>query len=200
MLRVGVTPGATPGKWLDRFAERFRRVELVVLPLEAGTERAALDEADADVVFARLPIERDGVHVISLYDEPAVVMFPKDSHLAAADTLTLDDLTDEVQVRPRDDLLGIVPPGAVAPRFDAPATTQEAVATVASGVGFVILPASIARAAQRRDTEVRPLRDGDDHPGTSTVAIVWRPDRENVAELVSTLVGIVRGRTANSSR
>ena len=84
----------------------------------------------------------------------------------------------------------MAPISAVAP----PADTAEAIATVAAGVGIVIVPMSLARLHQRKDVEYRPLLDGP----ASTVALAWAADRTTPA--VDAFVGIVRGRTANSSR
>ena len=64
----------------------------------------------------------------------------------------------------------------------------------ASGTGIVIVPMSLARMHQRKDAAFRILRGGP----TSTVAIAW--PRDHTTEDVETFVGIVRGRTANSSR
>jgi DNA-binding transcriptional LysR family regulator len=125
------------------------------------------------------------------------------------------DLEGEVLIVPQDDVLGILPaapplaagassgasgrvgpsiPGTVAPRFDPPADTAEAIATVAAGVGIVIVPMSIARLHQRKDVDYRLLREGP----VSSVALAWPTDRTTPA--VEAFVGIVRGRTANSSR
>jgi len=139
----------------------------------------------------RLPIDRDGLSVIALYDEVPVVVCAADSHLTAADELSLSDLAGEVVIRPGDDVLGVSVPDAVAPRFAPPESTADAVATVAAGVGVVIV---LARLHHRRDTEYRPLADGP----TSTVALAWPSAR--TTPLVEAFVGIVRGRSANSSR
>jgi hypothetical protein len=53
---------------------------------------------------------------------------------------------------------------------------------------------SLARLHARKDVAARPLRDGP----VSTVALAWRRDADD--ERTQTLAGIVRGRTARSSR
>lgn len=167
---------------------------LDLVPLTVDGQRDALVTDAVDIALVRLPIPRDGLHVIALYDEVPVVVCAADSHLTAADELTLDDLAGEVVITPVDDVLGVAVPGAIAPVFAAPETTEEAIATVATGVGIAIMPLSLARLHHRRDVAHRPLRDG----ATSTVAVAWRADA--TTELIDTFVGIVRGRTANSSR
>ena len=142
----------------------------------------------------RLPIDQDGLHVIPLYDEVPVVVAAADSHLMAVDELDLADLVGEVIVVPRDDVLALAVPGGVTASFAPPADTEEAIAIVAAGVGIVVVPMSLARLHRRKDADYRPLRDGP----SSTVALAWRADRTTPA--VDAFVGIVRGRTANSSR
>ncbi|MFT4137029.1 LysR substrate-binding domain-containing protein [Microbacterium sp.] len=193
-FRLGAIPGATPGTWIDRWHERMPQVELQLIPLATADQRRALVERSVDAALVRLPLDRDGLHAIALYDEVPVVVCASDSHLTAADELTLADLAGELVITPRDDVLAVQVAGAVAPAFEQPATTEEAVATVATGVGVVVVPMSLARLHHRRDTAVRPLADGP----VSTVALAW--PIEATTPLVETFVGIVRGRTANSSR
>jgi DNA-binding transcriptional LysR family regulator len=170
------------------------RTDLELIPLAVADQRRALLDGEVDAALVRLPIDRDGLHVIALYDEVPVVVCAKDSHLTAAEELSLTDLAGEVLVVPQDDVLAIEVPGTVAPRFAPPKDTAEAIATVAAGVGIVVVPMSLARLHHRKDADYRPLVDGP----TSTVALAWVADRTTVA--VDTFVGIVRGRTANSSR
>ena len=157
-------------------------------------QRRALLDGEVDAAIVRLPIVRDDLHVITLYEEIPVVVVAADSHLTAADDLGVDDLDGEIVIAARDDVLGIRVAGAVAPAFDPPADTGEAIATVAAGVGVVVVPMSLARLHHRKDVEHRPLRDGP----TSTVALAWVAERTTPG--VDAFIGIVRGRTANSSR
>lgn len=193
-FRLGVIPGATPGKWADAWEERMPRSPLDLVPLEVADQRRALVEGEVDAALIRLPIDVEGLHVIALYDEVPVVVVSADSHLTAAEELGLEDLAGEVVIVPADDVLGIRVPGGLSPAFAPPADTAEAIATVAAGVGLVIVPMSLARLHRRKDTEYRPLRDGV----VSTVALAWVVERTTPS--VEAFVGIVRGRTANSSR
>jgi len=162
------------------------------VPIAAADQRAALETLDAAIV--RLPLADDTLHVIPLYEETPVVVASVDSHLHAADELTLADLAGEVIIPLSDDTLAPVDvPGAVAPRFSA-MTTGDAIATAATGTGIVIVPMSLARLHHRKDVDHRPLADAP----TSTVGLAWVRDR--TTDDVEMFVGIVRGRTANSSR
>lgn len=167
---------------------------LELVPLEVATQRAALADGSVDAALVRLPLDADGLHVIPLYDEHPVVVVSKDSHLTAADELELADLAGEVLIVPADDVVGIQIPDTLTPSFAPPATTADAIATVAAGVGVVVVPMSLARLHRRRDADYRPLRG----VGVSTVALAWPVDGTTPA--VEAFVGIVRGRTANSSR
>lgn len=191
---LGAIPGATPGKWIDAWQERMPQHPLTLVPLAVADQRRALLDGEVDVAIVRLPIDRDGLSVIAIYDELPVVVTSTESHLTAADELYLDDLGGEVVIVAQDDVLSVSVPGAVAPRFAAPERAEDAIATAASGVGAVIVPMSLARLHQRKDAASRPLRDGP----VSTVAVAWVTDR--TTPLVDAFVGIVRGRTANSSR
>ncbi|WZH37623.1 MAG: LysR substrate-binding domain-containing protein [Microbacterium enclense] len=190
---LGAVPGATPGKWIGLWRERMPHVTLELREIDVAGQRAHLDEVDAALV--RLPVAAsDDLHVIPLYEEQPVVVMSVDSHLTAADELDAADLAGEVVLVPADDVLATRIPDTVAPAFAPPADTGEAIATVAAGVGVVIVPMSLARAHQRRDVEYRVLRDGP----VSTVALAW--PRERTTPDVDTFVGIVRGRTSRSSR
>lgn len=191
-FRLGVVPGATPGKWVDAWKQRMPHVPVEIVPITVAEQRAAVQELDAALV--RLPLADDSLHLITLYDEVPVVVASIESHLLAADELTIADLAGVLVMVPSDDPLGPLDiPGAVAPRF-APLPVAEAIATVATGTGIVIVPMSLARLHHRKDVEHRPLADGP----TSTVALAWR--REHTTPDVETFIGIVRGRTSNSSR
>ncbi|WP_342030302.1 MULTISPECIES: LysR substrate-binding domain-containing protein [unclassified Microbacterium] len=190
---MGAVPGATPGKWIDLWRERMPHVSLELREITVEHQRAAIDDLDAALV--RLPLAAsEDLHVIELYEEQPVVVMSTDSELTAADELALADLAGQVVIAAADDVLHVVVPDAVPPAFAPPGDTAQAIATVATGVGVVIVPMSLARAHRRRDVEYRVLRDGP----VSTVALAWL--RENTTPDVEAFVGVVRGRTARSSR
>jgi DNA-binding transcriptional LysR family regulator len=194
VFRLGYVPGVTPGKWARIWAERRPHVplELVTTTSDEAVELIRTGAVDAAVV--RLPIDRTGLHTIPLYTETTVAVVPKEHVLTTTEEATVADLADEIVLRPQDDALpwpGDRPGRAAA--FD-PATTAEAIELVAAGVGLLIVPQSLARLHHRRDLTYRPLADA---PG-SGVGLSW-PDAENT-DLMEEFIGIVRGRTVNSSR
>ncbi|MET0781497.1 MAG: LysR substrate-binding domain-containing protein, partial [Microbacterium sp.] len=86
---LGAIPGATPGGWIDAWQERMPQSELELRPISVADQRTALLERGLDAALVRLPIDASGLHIIPLYDEIAVVVSSADSHLTAADELTL---------------------------------------------------------------------------------------------------------------
>jgi hypothetical protein len=80
------------------------------------------------------------------------------------------------------------------PAIERPATTADAVELVAAGVGLLVLPQSLARLHHRKDLTYRTLSDAPQ----SSVALSWL--EEQATDLMEEFIGIVRGRTVNSSR
>jgi hypothetical protein len=180
-LSIAFVPGVSPAKWVRVWRERRPDVDLALMPVDADGVAAAI-EGDADMVFARMPVpERaDGeqYHAIPLWTETAVVAAPKDSPLADLDEVSDVDLAD----------VTVLDAGPV------PQDVGAALDLVEANVGVVVLPQSLFRAASRKDLVSRPLAGS---PGTR-VALVWRD--EDASELTEEFIGVVRGRTANSSR
>lgn len=194
-FRLLVVPGVTVDRWSRTWSERLPGVDLQLVPAELA-QAAALLSARADAGLVRLPVDQDTFHAIPLYTEVTVVVVPRDHLLAAADEVAVADLADETLLRPLDDVLAwtdvsTVPATVTA---DRPATTAAAVELVAAGVGVLVVPQSLARAYHRRDVTYRVVTDAP----TSSVALVWARDR--YTDLVEEMIGIVRGRTANSTR
>lgn len=193
-FRLAYVPGVTPGKWVRIWEERRPDVALKLVAATAAQAPTLLEKREVAAALLRLPIERDGLSVITLYTETSVVVAPTDHVIAAADEVSIADLADETVLYPRDDRLewNSTRPGTAAAHR--PDTTGEAIELVAAGIGVVVVPQSLARLHHRRDLTYRTVRDGP----TSPVALAW--PAEATTDLVEEFVGIVRGRTANSSR
>lgn len=198
-LRLGAVPGATPGKWISIWRERMPGAPLSLVPLAADAVAAALHDDTVDIAIARLPLGADDLHVIPLYEEDAVVVASEDSVLAAADALTIADLAGQTRIVPSDDVIGAEIPGTTAPAFRAGAlSTEDAIATVAAGSGFVVVPHSLARLHRRRDAAVRPLAGASALGVSLPVGLAWRVENDSPA--IEAFIGIVRGRRPGSSR
>lgn len=188
-FRVGFVTGATPDKWSRAWRDRHRE-RLQLVPLTEGEQESAVRRGEVDMCLARLPVDTDGLHCIRLYDEVPVVVAGRDHLVSAADEVTLADLVDEQLVRPH--ASGWTP---AADQLDWPTMSEgEAIETVAAGTGVVIVPMSVARVHQRKDVIHRPVAD----LAPTTIALVWLRDHDD--ERCQAFAGVVRGRTANSSR
>ena len=189
-FRVGFVAGATPDKWARVWRERFPRQRLELVPLEQDVQEADLRAGELDMCLVRLPVDREGLHCIPLYDEVPVAVVGAEHVATVVDELSLADLADEQLVLPHPS--GWTP--TVGQLDWPPMGVAEAVEVVAAGTGVAIVPMSLARLHQRKDTAYRPVRD---LPPT-TVALAWRVDNEDPR--VQSFIGIVRGRTERSSR
>ncbi len=213
-FRLGYVPGATPGKWARTWRARLADVPLELVQVPAADAAAALAGRRVDAAVLRLPVDADVLHAIPLYAELPVVVVSRDHLLAATDedeTVTADALADDVVWLARDDVLyagGAPLPGRAPQPYDdgagglvtpePPATTADAIAWVATGTGATVVPMSLARLHHRKDATFRVLDGGPEAP----VGLAWLRDGlpDDVAELVEEMIGIVRGRTVNSSR
>lgn len=187
-LRVGFVPGIEP----DVFARRWRtdpaRPELVLISLGERSPEEALGNGAVDMVFARLPwgdvargdapaLPLEDVHAVPLWEERPVAVVAKDNSLSLFDELAESDLEGEHEFC-RADCGG----------------AKGAVATVAAGNGFAVMPMSLARLHSRKDVTHRPLTERE---GTR-IALVWPKEADD--EIRQEFQGVVRGRTARSSR
>ena len=161
--------------------------------MSAADASDVLRDGGADAGFVRLPVDRTDLSAIPLYTETTVVVVPKDHLVAAVDEVSAEDLADEIVLHPLDDTLDWERlPGR--PAIERPATTADAVELVAAGVGVLVVPQSLARLHHRKDLTYRPVADAP----ASRVALSWPQDE--TTDLVEDFIGIVRGRTVNSSR
>lgn len=194
-FRLLLVPGVVPASWVRTWRERVVDVPLELVHAPAADAGAVLARGEADAALLRLPVDRDVLSAIPLYVETTVVVLPKDHVLTALDEVAPDDLAEETLITPADDVLRWADAPGEPSLLPPPATTEEAVALVASGVGLLLVPQSLARLHHRKDLTYRPLTDA---PG-SQAALAWLADRDG-DPLVEELIGIVRGRTVNSSR
>jgi DNA-binding transcriptional LysR family regulator len=173
VLRIGAVPGVTLTKWTTIWRQRFPTVRLEAVDVPERDQRRALDDADVDMCFVRLPIDTEGLHLIRLYEEVPVAWLAKEHPLAGLDELTTADLAGE----------------RVLEEVDA-----EAIDLVATEVAVLRVPMSIARSHSRRDLVYRPVTDA---PST-TVGLAWLVENDHPS--IQEFIGVVRGRTENSSR
>ncbi|SEC44980.1 LysR substrate binding domain-containing protein [Streptomyces sp. 2231.1] len=192
-FRLAYVPGVTPAKWVKVWNERLPGVPLTLVQAPVAEAHELLRSQEADAGLVRLPVDRTFFSAIPLYTETTVVVVPKDHLITAVEEVSLDDLAEEVLLHPLDDVFDWDgPPGE--PAFERPATTADAIELVAANIGLLVVPQSLARLHHRRDLTYRPVVDGP----RSSVALSW--PEEATTDLVEEFIGIVRGRTVNSTR
>jgi DNA-binding transcriptional LysR family regulator len=177
-LRIAFAPGVTTAKWTRRWQERHPDLPLEVFPVAEDDGVAVLHDGRATLSFVRLPIDREGLSVIRLYGEVAVLVVPRDSELGSLEAVTEERVAALAQVA----------------EYSPQRPVREAVELVAAGVGFLRLPHSLARLNARKDVVAIRIEDAPE----TEIALGWL--QENTTDLVEEFVGIVRGRTEASSR
>ena len=175
---VAFVLGATPGKWSRVWRERLPETPLELVPSEQDEALAMLAAGTADVALVRLPIDRAlesdrPLAAIPLYTERAVAVIPKEHPLAERDELSIAEVRSGLLVDEE---------------------WRAAVESVAANIGIAVMPQAVARALMRKDVVPRLIIEGPEWQ----VAVAWRDG--SVDPLVEEFIGIVRGRTARSSR
>lgn len=218
-LFLTTIPGATPSKWVKRFNSRQRgqQVQLVnqdeksqTLFLQPGPDGAEprhlpqlgylrwSRDSTWQELLADHGINHDDVHLIRLYEEEPVIVVSEDHLLAAWDVDTDGPVTAQALEGE-----GFMDPAEYgSPAVEDPLDEPEfigggermAVEIVASGVGYTLLPASVARMYGRKDVVVLPT---DIHPGWE-VGLSWR--RAADSDLIQDFIGVTKGRRPGSHR
>ncbi|MBO0852249.1 MAG: LysR family transcriptional regulator [Nocardia sp.] len=176
-LRIGYVPGVVVDKWARVWAERYPGSPLEWIAVPQARQRAVFDAGEVDMCFVRVPIDREGLHAIPLYQELAVVVVPADHPVALFDEVSVADLADE----PMHDTADLDTIGAT-------------VQVVAAAGGAAMMPMSLARLHHRRDLVYRPVTGA----ASTGISLAWPIDHPD--DRIEDLIGVVRGRTANSSR
>lgn len=178
-------------------------VPLVSNPVPAEHQLDALYAGEADMAFVRLPVEKTGLNVVTLYSELSVVVAPKDHPIAAFDELDVADLADEYLLADPDDFpewRDMSTEIAAGTRKPLPPMNniEEALDLVEAGLGILILPMSVGRHFSRKTLRSRLLHGLPD----TSIGLAWpRLDPPGAdEEMFQEFIGVVRGRSANSSR
>jgi DNA-binding transcriptional LysR family regulator len=197
-FRVGFVAGVMPDKWARAWADRMPRTPLVLVPLLDQDGVAMLRAGDLQMCLVRLPVDREGLHLIPLYEEQPVVVVSKENPVAAYDEIDVADLSGEHLLQDPDTVPAwrdIATEVADGTRFPVPPMSlRQAVESVAADAGIVIVPMSLARLHHRRDVVGVPVTGVP----TSTVGLAWLREADDAR--IETFIGVVRGRTVNSSR
>ena len=176
-LRVGFVPGVEPDRFLRRWKSGRRRAWLELAPVPLSRQHEVLESGEVDMCFVRLPLTDEALHLVPLWEERAAIVVGSEDVLSLLDEIGPEDLEGETEI-----------PAANAD------DAAERIAVAATGVGFTRVPLSLARLHHRKDAVSRPLREA---PPTR-IARAWPRAADD--PLRQEFVGVVRGRTARSSR
>lgn len=164
---------------------------------------AVLRDGRADMSFVRLPVDKTGLNVIPLYAEVPVVVAPADHEITVFDEVPVTGLSEEYLLQDPDsvpewrDISVAYQAGTLAPlpQMDG---VEAALDLVTAGLGVLILPMSVARHYNRKALRYRPVL------GVAEIGLglAWLRDESNPenSPVVEEFIGIVRGRSAQSSR
>ncbi|NUP73418.1 MAG: LysR family transcriptional regulator substrate-binding protein, partial [Sinomonas sp.] len=156
-LRVAFVAGVSPGKWFHRWEERFPELPITSAMVDDAEQLAVIRDGRADIAFVRLPVDREGLHVIPLYEELPVVVAPKGHEIQAFDEVPLAEIEDEL--------------------FEYDGGASERLDLVEGGAGLAILPMSVVRHFNRKELRYRPVTGVAEY----AVGIAWRRDNESYA-------------------
>ncbi|AQW55231.1 LysR family transcriptional regulator [Streptomyces violaceusniger] len=106
-VTIGYTKGLIITPAVRALRDRDPGAEVHTRLLAWNDSRGALLEHRVDAVVTRLPFPTDQLRITVLYDEPRVLVVPRDHRLAGEESVTLDDIADEPipHVRQSDPLL-----------------------------------------------------------------------------------------------
>ncbi|MDO4927578.1 MAG: LysR family transcriptional regulator substrate-binding protein [Corynebacterium sp.] len=215
--------GTAPAKWLQRYSEFTPHAELQAVPcadpvalllandVPAGAvdpaepRDAVVSETQATLALVRLPdtridLARENYHVVDLYEEALGIAVPKEHPLAVFETITPEDLVEEI----------IHPSSLGVNGWDAEAI-REMLSVVAANVGVLIAPLPLLRNLSTKQVVVRPYADPEYYMdpaaarygrsveySASHIALIWEKRRDSAA--IQDFVGICKGRRVGSSR
>lgn len=203
-LRLAFGRGMAPSRWAERW-EQISGVPLELVPVNIAYGRN--DRIESEVTLERvlpgeLPVGSTEPgrtrHAIQLYTEQLSLVVARDHELAEQDTISRAELaTVTLLDHPQHPAAWPAPQPWADPSW-MPTTLRAALQLVATGAGGIILPTMLARhLSDKREHALLALADAEAFPGT-TVWATWDVSRD--AADVQELVGVLRGRTARSSR
>jgi DNA-binding transcriptional LysR family regulator len=178
---VGVMPGLLATAAVRKFeaAEPLFRAQVVQVGWADQVE--VVRRGDADVVYAREPIDHQGLGTAALLEEPRVALLPSDDPLASQESVRLADLgtrrlLQDPQTVPEWYAVATAEQRDAATRKMA-STVEEKLERVAAQEGFVILPRSTTAFYRRPDVRVVPIAD----IGPGQVTLIWDAATTNPA-------------------
>jgi LysR family transcriptional regulator, hydrogen peroxide-inducible genes activator len=182
-VRLGIFP--TLGPYLlphvvARVRERFPQLELLLIEEKTEVILRQLREGRLDAGVLALPLHDDQLHLEFLFEEPFLLAVPETHALAAAKSLTMQDLAHESLLLLedghclRDQALDVCHLAGAGEKSGFRATSLETLRQmVAANVGITLLPVLAVKppVASSQDVHLLPF----DAPAPSRrIAMVWR--------------------------
>jgi DNA-binding transcriptional LysR family regulator len=172
---VGFMPGITVTAAVRALTAKHPELTVELVRTSWHDQVEVLHDGRVDVGFVRLPIDRRGLRLRPLFEEPRVVVLPAHHRLAGKESVVVADLADErllqdpdavpewrdIAVRPR--------PGRVMH------SVEEKLEHVAAGNGIVVIPLSTANYYTRPDVAHVPIVD----IGPNQVFLAWAATRRS---------------------
>ncbi|MEV5740312.1 LysR substrate-binding domain-containing protein [Microbispora rosea] len=162
---VGFMPGLIVTPAVRALRERHPGLTVEVVRTTWDDQAEVIHDGRVDIGYVRLPIDRRGLRVRPLMDEPRVAVLPAGHRLAGKDMIGIADLADEHLLQNPDAVpewrdIATEPRGP-GPRRPAPVfhAVEEKLEHVAAGHGVVILPLSAAAFYTRPDVTYVPVSD-----------------------------------------
>ncbi len=206
-LQLGFVRGVAPSKWAERWARSVPEQPLQLVPVglhEVESARTELDLLLERVAHGATPVGSEQMnrsrHAMRLYEENVSLVVPADHELAKRESVDLEDLSLITLLAHPDHLAEWPVPEAWKDPSWMPKDAKATLELVATGIGGVLMAQPLARhlSDKRLHSVISVAHNGTSLlPGTEIWAS-WRVDRDG--NDVQRLVGVLRGRTARSSR
>jgi DNA-binding transcriptional LysR family regulator len=192
---VAFMPGLIVTEAVRALVARHPGLDVEVIRTSFADQTDVIHDGRADISYVRLPIDRRGLQVRPLTDEPRVVVLPADHRLAGKDGVQITDLAGEHLLQDPDmvpewrDIAQEVRSGR---RRAEPAihSVEEKLERVAAGRGVAVFPLSTATYYTRPDIAHVAVRD----IGPSQICLAWDSSRRSplIAEFAAIAEELVR--------
>jgi DNA-binding transcriptional LysR family regulator len=180
-VTVGVMPGLLATAAVRAFEASGPARHATVVQVGWADQVDVIRRGEADVVYAREPIDHHGLGTAALLEEPRDVLLPSHDPLASRASVRLADLATRRLLQDP----STVPQWYAIASADmrraasgkSASTVEEKLELVAAGEGFAILPRSTTAFYRRPDVRVVPIED----IGPGQVTLIWAAAMANPA-------------------
>nr|WP_245190332.1 LysR family transcriptional regulator [Leucobacter exalbidus] len=204
-MRLGFVRGIAPTKWAKRYLVATH-TQLQLVPVAAAFSPQKQISPDYDMLLERTAPGAEPEHTgpngsrraLRLYDESIALVVPVDHELAEEAEIHVHDLS----------LINLLDHPDHAPEWPAPTpwddpawkprNARSALDLVATGAGGMLLPMPLSRHLSSKKAHALLKVVGNPALAATTVWATWEIDSDNAD--MQQLAGILRGRTARSSR